>query len=564
MVFTALHAGRRGRTGLAARAERPVDDRELDVDPDRRSASSCTRWSTRWCRCPSSRSSTWPGSSAPHCCCGSPCRQWWAARDGGPDAVRRAGVVLLAVAVLSPATLPWYVSWGMALVAAAPWTRPKLVVAVFVSLMLVIVYYPSGEDALYNFPYLFGCGLLALLAAVSLVHPDPLHLRARPRRSPTRTRCGRPDPAPAAPVPSPGPAELDAAGITDPGAAGRLHRLPGAQRRGTAGPTSWPPGCCRRPAGPRCTPSTASPATPTRSSTTSGDDRPPPRRPPGSTRWTRSWTRALGGAPTRSPGAGRAGRHRPPLRIEPRHFADFMASMRMDTHVTDYPTFAELGVYMHGSAAVIGLQMLPVLGTVGPRADAEPHAAALGVAFQLTNFLRDVGEDLDRGRVYLPADVLAAFGVDRELLLAAAATGGRRPGPPGAGPPGRAHPGGLPARRTGHAACSSRPRSLRALRLRPLPGHPRARSRRPTTTCCTAGSRCRMRRRIAVAGPGLAARRPSAPASGSERHGLRAALDLAVPAGAQRRDRRARQRVLLGEQPAQDVRCRSSRRRAAR
>jgi alpha-1,6-mannosyltransferase len=121
------------------------------------------------------------------------CRQWWAAREGGPDAVRRAGLVLLAVAVLSPATLPWYVSWGMALVAAAPWTRPKLVLAAFVSLLLVIVYYPSGEDALYNFPYLIACGLLALLAAVSLVHPDPLHLRARPA-------ARRPTPAPDAPT----------------------------------------------------------------------------------------------------------------------------------------------------------------------------------------------------------------------------------------------------------------------------------------------------------------------------------------------------------------------------
>jgi len=67
---------------------------------------------------------------------------------------------------------------------------------------------------------------------------------------------------------------------------------------------------------------------------------------------------------------------------------------------------------MHGSAAVIGLQMLPVLGTVGPRAQAEPYAAGLGVAFQLTNFLRDVGEDLERGRVYLPQEEIAGFGAD--------------------------------------------------------------------------------------------------------------------------------------------------------
>ncbi|WP_461029681.1 phytoene/squalene synthase family protein, partial [Streptomyces sparsus] len=111
--------------------------------------------------------------------------------------------------------------------------------------------------------------------------------------------------------------------------------------------------------------------------------------------------------------------------IDERHFTDFMASMRMDLEVTDYPDYAALERYMHGSAAVIGLQMLPVLGTVVPRAEAEPHAAALGVAFQLTNFLRDVGEDLDRGRVYLPADLLAAHGVDRELLYWSRATGRR-------------------------------------------------------------------------------------------------------------------------------------------
>ena len=102
--------------------------------------------------------------------------------------------------------------------------------------------------------------------------------------------------------------------------------------------------------------------------------------------------------------------------IDHRHFTDFMTSMRMDIDVTSYATFDELGVYVHGSASVIGLQMLPVLGTTVPRAEAEEPAAALGVAFQLTNFLRDVGEDLDRGRVYLPADELAAFGVDRDLL----------------------------------------------------------------------------------------------------------------------------------------------------
>ncbi|MFJ3841875.1 phytoene/squalene synthase family protein [Streptomyces sp. NPDC090054] len=114
-------------------------------------------------------------------------------------------------------------------------------------------------------------------------------------------------------------------------------------------------------------------------------------------------------------------------RIPHGYFDDFLASMRADLTVTDYPTLDALRGYMHGSAAVIGLQMLPVLGHVTPRDEAAPHAAALGEAFQLTNFVRDVGEDLDRDRVYLPADLLAADGVDRDLLRWSRRTGRRDP-----------------------------------------------------------------------------------------------------------------------------------------
>ncbi|WP_329064261.1 phytoene/squalene synthase family protein [Amycolatopsis sp. NBC_01480] len=102
--------------------------------------------------------------------------------------------------------------------------------------------------------------------------------------------------------------------------------------------------------------------------------------------------------------------------IADRHFRAFFRSMRMDLTVTDYPRRAALDDYVHGSAEVIGLQVLPVLGTVTDRDEAAPYAAALGKAFQLTNFLRDVAEDLARDRVYLPADELAAFGVDRDRL----------------------------------------------------------------------------------------------------------------------------------------------------
>lgn len=102
--------------------------------------------------------------------------------------------------------------------------------------------------------------------------------------------------------------------------------------------------------------------------------------------------------------------------IDPALFSAFLSSMRMDLLLRDYPTRADLQRYTYGSAQVIGLQLLPVLGTVTDPAEAAPFAAGLGDAFQLTNFLRDIAEDLDRGRIYLPADELAAFGVDRGRL----------------------------------------------------------------------------------------------------------------------------------------------------
>ncbi|MGW4327211.1 phytoene/squalene synthase family protein [Nocardia sp. NPDC004573] len=114
--------------------------------------------------------------------------------------------------------------------------------------------------------------------------------------------------------------------------------------------------------------------------------------------------------------------------IAAQHFWTFLDSMRMDAPGTPafrnrYATMAQLRAYMRGSAAAIGLQLLPVLGTIVPVREAEPAAAALGEAFQLTNFLRDVAEDLDRDRVYLPADALTAFGVDEELLFECRRTG---------------------------------------------------------------------------------------------------------------------------------------------
>lgn len=89
----------------------------------------------------------------------------------------------------------------------------------------------------------------------------------------------------------------------------------------------------------------------------------------------------------------------------------FLRSMTMDLTVTGYADYVELEHYMDGSAAVIGEMMLPILEPED-LGRALPHARDLGNAFQLTNFLRDVAEDLDRGRVYIPQDTLDRFGAD--------------------------------------------------------------------------------------------------------------------------------------------------------
>jgi 15-cis-phytoene synthase len=96
------------------------------------------------------------------------------------------------------------------------------------------------------------------------------------------------------------------------------------------------------------------------------------------------------------------------------HIEAFLHSMRMDLTVTEYPTYDDLYTYVYGSAAVIGLQMVPILEPLDDGAY-EP-AKHLGVAFQLANFTRDVGEDLDRGRVYLPLEDLDRFGLTRADL----------------------------------------------------------------------------------------------------------------------------------------------------
>ena len=97
------------------------------------------------------------------------------------------------------------------------------------------------------------------------------------------------------------------------------------------------------------------------------------------------------------------------------HFRAFLHSMAMDISVSRYDSYEDLLEYVYGSAAVIGLEMVPILGPLSSAA--YPAAEKLGIAFQLANFIRDVGEDLERGRIYLPLDELRSFNVSEEMLI---------------------------------------------------------------------------------------------------------------------------------------------------
>lgn len=101
-------------------------------------------------------------------------------------------------------------------------------------------------------------------------------------------------------------------------------------------------------------------------------------------------------------------------KIPLRYPLEFLDAMRMDLTRTRYASFEELQTYTWGSASVVGVMMCYILGATQP--EALQRAATMGLAMQMTNFLRDVGEDWQRGRVYLPQDELQRFGVSEAQI----------------------------------------------------------------------------------------------------------------------------------------------------
>lgn len=107
-------------------------------------------------------------------------------------------------------------------------------------------------------------------------------------------------------------------------------------------------------------------------------------------------------------------RHR--YRIPLRYAEQLIEGVAHDLGQTRHETFGDLAAYAYGVASTVGLMSMHIIGYSGP--EAVPYAIKLGVALQLTNILRDVGEDWRAGRVYLPAEELAAFGLTEADLAA--------------------------------------------------------------------------------------------------------------------------------------------------
>ncbi len=145
-------------------------------------------------------------------------------------------------------------------------------------------------------------------------------------------------------------------------------------------------------------------------------DEPPPGSDPHHQlrRWREELAAAYRGTPTH-PVTISLGEHARRLAVPQAYFDDLINGIEMDLTILRYATFQELSLYCYRVASVVGLICLHIFGLTSPRA--RDYAVNLGTAFQLTNILRDVGADAERGRVYLPQEDLARFGYSEDELF---------------------------------------------------------------------------------------------------------------------------------------------------
>jgi phytoene synthase len=145
-------------------------------------------------------------------------------------------------------------------------------------------------------------------------------------------------------------------------------------------------------------------------------DEPPPGSDPKEElrRWRAELEEVYGGSPT-WPIMISLAHHVKRLSIPKAYFDELIKGVEMDLVTTRYRTFEELSLYCYRVASVVGLICLHVFGPTS--AHAQDYAVDLGMAFQLTNIMRDLGTDAEQGRIYLPQEDLAQFGYSETDLL---------------------------------------------------------------------------------------------------------------------------------------------------
>lgn len=131
-------------------------------------------------------------------------------------------------------------------------------------------------------------------------------------------------------------------------------------------------------------------------------------------RWREELARVLAGTPTHPVGIALADSVQR-FAIPPQHLAEILDGVAMDLAPQRFATFTELRRYCYLVAAAVGLATIPIFGCRDPRS--RNYAEALGIALQLTNILRDLAEDAERGRVYLPQEDLRRFGYREHDLV---------------------------------------------------------------------------------------------------------------------------------------------------
>jgi phytoene synthase len=135
--------------------------------------------------------------------------------------------------------------------------------------------------------------------------------------------------------------------------------------------------------------------------------------------WRRELDRCYDGNP-RHPITVKLARSIQSFPIPKEHFEELITGVEMDLIHSRYPTFRELYEYCYRVAGVVGLMCIEIFGYRNPKA--KDYAVNLGVALQLTNIMRDLKVDAERGRIYLPQDELARFGYHEDELLRGAYT----------------------------------------------------------------------------------------------------------------------------------------------